>query len=232
MKELVHVVKPAAIKRLAENGVNTLPELWQAVSMGQLECYLSEADAKAIRASIELGKGLLKCQPFPLKFTSPASVGEYYLSRLADLEQEHVFALFLNQDCTIIREHLIGIGTCDTCLADPKDLFREALRAGARQIVLLHNHPHCEPTPSEPDVMLTRRLIECGRMLGIAVNDHIIIGGRGGWQSVAEWVAKQQQQQQTPGHPVGIPKSREQQVRELVEYMKEAMKEDMKRARG
>ena len=82
----------------------------------------------------------------------------------------------MNTKAKLIGECVISVGTVDTALVSPRELFIEALQRNASAIILLHNHPSGDPAPSREDVRITRRIYEAGALLGISLLDHIIIG--------------------------------------------------------
>jgi len=106
--------------------------------------------------------------------------------RIADLlreenrlyEVEHFQAVLLNTRRKLIRVEQISQGTLDTILVHPREVFKVAIAANASAIVLVHNHPSGDPTPSEADIKVTRDLIRAGQLLKIEVLDHVIIGKR------------------------------------------------------
>ena len=125
----------------------------------------------------ELAKRLAKASAASgLNFSAPETIARYYMEDMRHQNTEVLKLLFLNTRSKLIGESDISTGTVDTALVSPRALFIEALQRGAVSIVLLHNHPSGDPTPSKADVRITRRLKEAGSMIGIALLDHIIIG--------------------------------------------------------
>ncbi len=104
------------------------------------------------------------------------SVFEYYKYELRHKKEEVFIALYLDVKLNIITEKRIGGGFIDRVDISPREVFREAILKGAKSIILIHNHVSGDSTPSDNDIVLTERLIECGLYLGIHVIDHIIIG--------------------------------------------------------
>ena len=96
--------------------------------------------------------------------------------RVIALEVECFIVLHLNTRRRVRGHHLASIGTLDTLLVHPREVFRAAVIASAAAIVLMHNHPSGEPQPSEADIKVTRDLIRAGQLLKIEVLDHVIIG--------------------------------------------------------
>lgn len=99
-----------------------------------------------------------------------------YHERLRDEKREKFFSVLLDSKNRIIREELISIGSLNFSIVHPREVFAPAIRETAANILLLHNHPSGDPNPSKEDVGITKRLYEVGKIVGIEVLDHIIIG--------------------------------------------------------
>jgi DNA repair protein RadC len=95
---------------------------------------------------------------------------------MKDLRKEVFKILLLNRANRLIKEVTISEGTLDASIVHPRDVFREALLESAAGVILLHNHPSGNPAPSEDDIRITRQLVEAGKVMGIKVYDHIIVG--------------------------------------------------------
>ena len=125
----------------------------------------------------ELAKRLSKASAASgLNFSSPDTIAQYYMEDMRHQQKEVLKLLLLNTRTRLISEVNISTGTVDTALISQRELFIEALQRGAVSIVLLHNHPSGDPTPSKEDVRITRRIQSAGSMIGIELLDHIIIG--------------------------------------------------------
>ena len=111
-----------------------------------------------------------------LSFTQPEQIAEYYMEDLRHEEQEVLLLLMLNQRGRLIKERYMFKGTVNASVISPREIFVEALASRAVQIILLHNHPSGDASPSQEDLNVTRRIKEAGQLLGIALTDHIIIG--------------------------------------------------------
>ncbi len=131
----------------------------------QLKCILELARRIARE---EAGKGVY--------FRTPGAIAEYYMEDMRHQEQELLLLLMLNQKGRLLRETYMFKGTVNASMISPREIFLEALSARAVQIVLLHNHPSGDAEPSREDMNVTRRISEAGRVLGIQLADHIIIG--------------------------------------------------------
>ncbi|MCU9592871.1 DNA repair protein RadC [Caldibacillus thermolactis] len=150
----------------------TLEELTKIKGIGK---------AKAIQllAAVELGRrinSLTNEERYAIR--SPEDGANYVMDEMRFLNQEHFVCLYLNTKNQVIHKQTIFIGSLNASIVHPREVFREAFRRSAASIICLHNHPSGDPTPSREDIEVTRRLKECGRMIGIEILDHIIIGDK------------------------------------------------------
>lgn len=111
-----------------------------------------------------------------LSCTHPAIIADYFMEEMRHMEQEHLKLLILNTKNILIKDVDISKGTVNASLATPRELFIEALRYRGSAIILLHNHPSGDASPSPEDCLFTRRVKEAGNLMGIPLLDHIIIG--------------------------------------------------------
>jgi DNA repair protein RadC len=111
-----------------------------------------------------------------LVFDHPAKIADYYMEEMRHLEQENLKLLILNTKNVLIRDVDISRGTVNASLATPRELFIEALRYRGVGIILIHNHPSGDASPSREDCLFTKRVQEAGNLMGIPLLDHIIIG--------------------------------------------------------
>lgn len=111
-----------------------------------------------------------------LDFSKANTIAEYYMEDMRHRKQEHMKLLMLNTRCRLICESELSKGTINMSVISPRELFVEALQKNAVYIILMHNHPSGDPTPSRDDILVTRRVQEAGLLLGIELIDHIIIG--------------------------------------------------------
>jgi DNA repair protein RadC len=132
-------------------------------------------------------------EPSPRQINDPAGAANLALefARASDDDREHFWVVLLNTKHRYLMHTEVSVGTLNGSLVQPREVFGPAVREGAHSILLAHNHPSGEPNPSPEDRELTRRLAECGTLLGIEVLDHVIVGnGTGRWFSfrdVGEW---------------------------------------------
>lgn len=111
-----------------------------------------------------------------LTFEAPETVAEYYMESLRHEEREQVILIMLDKKLRMISDAVVSVGTVCESIVSPRELFRMALKEGAVQIVLLHNHPSGDASPSKADLNITEELCCLGNMMDIPLLDHIIIG--------------------------------------------------------
>ncbi|MBO5459084.1 MAG: DNA repair protein RadC [Lachnospira sp.] len=148
----------------------TIPELLKIRGVGKVK-------AVQIKCICELSKRIAKQSAGErMDFTRPDAVAAYYMQDLRLLDKEHMVLAMLDSKCRLIADTVLSVGTVNASLVTPREVFIEALRCNAVSVILLHNHPSGDSTPSRNDILVTRRIAEAGEMLGIKVIDHIIIG--------------------------------------------------------
>jgi len=113
-----------------------------------------------------------------LEFTSPESIAHYLMEDMRYLKREEVRILMFNGHHGLIGESKISVGTVNTALSSPREVFLEALKNQAVYVILIHNHPSGDPSPSGQDILLTKQMMKAGMMIGIELSDHIIIGNQ------------------------------------------------------
>ena len=138
---------------------------------------IGEAKAIAIMAALELGKRRRGAEAnIPKVVKDSKDTFERFLPFIDDPKQEHFLIMYLNQSCHALKVECISNGGTTNVIADPKIVFKNALNLGATCLVMGHNHPSGNPRPSEDDRQLTKKFVAAGKLLDIAVIDHIIIG--------------------------------------------------------
>lgn len=129
-------------------------------------------------------------EPLPIaaEMSAPATAAEVAKLLIPDDAREHFGIFMLNAQNKLVAYHEVSVGTLSASLVHPREVFGPALRVmGVASLILVHNHPSGDPTPSREDVALTRKLAEAGRLLDIKVHDHVIVGnGAGAFTSLAE----------------------------------------------
>lgn len=132
--------------------------------------------AAQVLAAIELGRrSVIRTDDGRPQMSSPKSVAAYLLPQFGGMSVEQFGLLLLDTKHRVLRASVLSVGTLDTSVVHPREVFREALAAGAASIVLFHNHPSGDPEPSDDDVALTDRLAAAGVLMGIHVLDHVIL---------------------------------------------------------
>ena len=111
-----------------------------------------------------------------LQFTNPASIAAYYMEDLRYEDREKVLLLMLNTRSQLLAEKVLTSGTVNASSISPREIFMEALAHRAVSIILMHNHPSGDPTPSRDDKSVTDRVLKAGRLLEIQLLDHIVVG--------------------------------------------------------
>lgn len=111
-----------------------------------------------------------------IRFTTPRQIFEVFKNLQLETK-EHFISLHLDGKNRIVCLDRVSVGSLNQSIVHPREVFKSACMSGAAAIILIHNHPTGDPTPSREDLDITRRLKECGDLLGIRILDHIIIGG-------------------------------------------------------
>ena len=133
----------------------------------QILC-LSELARRLAKASVKEG----------VNFSKPCTIAEYYMEDMRHHKQECLKLLMLNTKGKLLGETELTRGTVNASLVSPREIFIEALEHGAVAIILLHNHPSGDPSPSKNDILVTRQVKEAGELIGISLLDHIVIGNK------------------------------------------------------
>lgn len=135
------------------------------------------AKACQLVSAIELGKRIaVKPKDKKININSPKEVSALFMEEMRYLRKEFFRVLMLNTKNEIIMVDNVSIGNLNSAIVHPREVFSRAIKKSASSIILVHNHPSGNPQPSREDIDLTNRLMESGKILGIEVLDHIIIG--------------------------------------------------------
>lgn len=118
--------------------------------------------------------------------STPEDVVRLCATQLRGQDREHFWALVLSTKNRLLRMVEVSVGSLNASIVHPRELFKEAVRVSAASVVVVHNHPSGDPTPSGADLQLTRRLVRAGEVLGIEVLDHVVIGDGGAHVSLRE----------------------------------------------
>lgn len=186
----------AVILRTGTMGVSALQLAHQILNKDENDknliglCHLSREQmmeipgigmVKAIQlqAITELAKRISKSVAEEnIQLHKPALIAEFFMHELRFETQECVYAVFFDQKCKLIKKCLITKGTVNASLISAREIFLEALRCSAVQLVVVHNHPSGNPEPSTDDICITSQLKAAGKLLGMPLVDHIIVGGQ------------------------------------------------------
>ena len=135
------------------------------------------AKSAQIKAALELGKRLMVASPEERpQVKSPADVANLLMLEMGFLEQEHLRVVLLDTKNRVLGTPTIYIGSLNTSILRVGELFREAIKANSAAVIVVHNHPSGDPTPSPEDVRITEQLVEAGKLLDVEVLDHLVIG--------------------------------------------------------
>jgi len=138
---------------------------------------IGPAKAAQIKAALELSKRLeadVGEKPKPV-LKSPEDVAAVMRSKLKGKKKEHFWVLCLDTRNRLINRKLVSIGSLDTSIVHPREVFKEAVSSSAASVIFVHNHPSGDSEPSKEDIELTKRLVKAGEIIGIDVLDHIIV---------------------------------------------------------
>ncbi|MBI4983572.1 DNA repair protein RadC [Candidatus Woesearchaeota archaeon] len=183
--ELLAVILKVGNKH--ENVIEMSQRLIAKYGLGHLaSCSLAElqqikgigrAKASEILALFELARRANICNVEKRSIRSAKEVFDYFYPKLANSMQEQFSLLLLDTKNKIIKEETISIGLLNASLVHPREVFKLAIKESAHSVIVVHNHPSGDPTPSPEDEEVTKKLIEAGELLGIKVLDHVIVGG-------------------------------------------------------
>ncbi len=154
------------IKRLSQTTVTELKKI----------TGIKDAKACQIAAAFELGKRLSITKSLNKQITTPSDIANLFMPRMRGLKKEFLKGVYLDSKCRIIKHENISVGGLNTNIIQPREAFKTAILEDAAAIILVHNHPSGDPTPSSDDINLTVKLKEMGKLIGIELLDHIIIG--------------------------------------------------------
>lgn len=150
----------------------SLPDLMKINGIGKVK-------AIQLKCIGELSKRMASAAARPgLSFQNPSTIARYYMERLRHEEQELLYCMMLDNKNHLLAETLLSRGTANATLITPREVFLQALRHHALSLILVHNHPSGDPSPSGCDVEVTKRILQAGEIVGIHLLDHIIIGDR------------------------------------------------------
>lgn len=140
--------------------------------------FRNQVPAMKIQAMYEIFRrtNKLKKSGNRVKIKTAKDVYDYFVDELSDKKKEHFYVLFLDTKNIIIGKELVSVGTLNASLIHPREVFNPAIRASANSIILVHNHPSGDSTPSNEDEVVTKMISNAGEIVGIVVSDHVVIG--------------------------------------------------------
>lgn len=184
----------ALVLRTGAAGVSALALAEQVLrSFGSLDAVVAAGDAElarlpglgpakiaSLRAAIELGARQARVPMHPgARFVGPEQIEAHFGPRLRRVQQELFMVLLLDARHRLIREVEVSRGSLNQSLVHPREVFAPALREAAAAILVVHNHPSGDPSPSREDHEVTRRLVKVGEILGIPLLDHVVVAAQG-----------------------------------------------------
>jgi DNA repair protein RadC len=143
----------------------------------QAEKGIGPAKTAQLKAALELGRRMLLATPEDrLVVRSPSDVAHILMAQMAHLDQEHFRVIFLDTRNRVLGLETVYIGSLNASHIRIAEVFREGVRRNCAALIVAHNHPSGDPTPSPEDVAVTRQLVDAGRLLDVEVLDHLVIG--------------------------------------------------------
>ncbi len=174
-KKSVLALATEILARIKEQGLAgmvhmSVAELAQIPGVGKVK-------AATLQAAVELGRRLSREEAAQVKIIhGPDDVARYAMPRFRFAQREHFAVLLLNTKNHILGMPDVSVGSLSAAVVHPREVFRAAIDYAAAALILLHNHPSGDPSPSQEDIDVTRRLVKAGKVMDIPVLDHIIIG--------------------------------------------------------
>ncbi len=170
--------KKTSVKDIAIKLKKEIPNL-NSYTLDNLKKIKGIGEVKAITlvAAIELGKrSQIKKEYKKIKFNRADYIYDYFKEKLYYLEQENLIAIFLDAKNNLISYKTIFVGTANMSICHPREVFKEAMKVSAIYLIIIHNHPSGDITPSNADYKFTSQILQTGKIVGIPLLDHIIIG--------------------------------------------------------
>ncbi|MCZ2258072.1 RadC family protein [Sporosarcina sp. G11-34] len=166
---------PEFTGRLAGHGLRTLVEM--TVSEFEKE-GMTHNEALKVHSGMLLAKKVRNVGKNETRYTirSPEDAASYMMAEMTSLTQEHFVVLYLNVKNEVLHKKTIFIGSLNSSIVHPREVYKEAVKHSAASIICVHNHPSGQPNPSTEDIEVTKRLAEAGSMMGVELLDHVIIG--------------------------------------------------------
>lgn len=164
------------IQKLSQN-YSSLQELMGTTEMELIQrTGIEIKKAKQVVSIIKLAMSMYKYKNLEGQIKSPKDLLPYFIPEYKFATKEHFIGVFLNSKNRLIHKEVISIGTLNSAIVHPREVFNAAIRHCSASLICVHNHPSGDPTPSQEDIQITKRLVEAGNIIGIDVLDHVIIG--------------------------------------------------------
>jgi len=164
---------------IAKYGIDKLSDL-SLVELQEIK-GIGPAKAMQIKAVFEFNKRYSLPSKAGKPITCAKDVYEYACGRILDKNKEQFMILHLDSKNRVIKDEIVSIGTLNASLIHPREVFKSAIKESVNSIILVHNHPSGDPSPSSEDEAITRRLVDAGKLLDITVLDHVIVGDEKWW---------------------------------------------------
>ena len=182
LEDLISIVlrcgtKDLSVKDLAIKIVKEFSDL-NDISLSKLKKIngIGEVKAMTLMAAIELGRRCLDNNIDNIKLNKAETIYNFFKNKLITSKQENLIAIFLDNKIKMINYKTIFIGTINMSITHPREVFKEAINNSAVYIILVHNHPSGDVTPSSADINFTKQMLYTGKIIGIPLLDHLIIG--------------------------------------------------------
>ena len=174
------------VLELSEAVLAACPDGLARASLDELSTVegVGPARAAALVAALELGRRAAQPAEKP-RLDRPERVLAAVPDEVLRARKEHLLGFYLDARSQLLGRETVSIGTLSASLVHPREVFKPAILESAASVILIHNHPSGDPTPSREDIRLTRQLVECARLLDLRIHDHVIVG-RGKYVSLAE----------------------------------------------
>ena len=160
----------------------------QRASLAELQSVpgLGRTRATRVKAALEVGRRLLLAQPGErLQIKSPADIAPLLIAEMSHLDQEELRVVLLDTKNRLLKLHTVYRGSLNASMVRVGEVFKDAVRRNSAALIVSHNHPSGDPTPSPEDILVTHQIVSAGKMLDIDVLDHLIIG-HGVWVSLRQ----------------------------------------------
>jgi DNA repair protein RadC len=184
--ELIAIVlqtgnRTVSVMDLANRVLTTVDGLYGLIDVAVEELVaipgIGVAKALQLAAAVELGRRVVhKPAARKRQIRTADDAAGYFMDRMRYLKKEHFVILHLDTKHCVIGEETVSMGSLDASIVHPREIFKSAVKRSASAILCAHNHPSGDPTPSPEDIAVTRRLCQAGKLLGIDVLDHIVVG--------------------------------------------------------